>query len=82
MFVFIVCNGGFDCVFCQNRIVNFYWWQFKFFSNIGVFDCLCFVERFFFYLFGDQGVGSDSGIAVVSFKMCVFNDIFIVDFNL
>ncbi|AAN81504.1 Hypothetical protein c3054 [Escherichia coli CFT073] len=81
-FAFIVRNGGFDRVFCQNRTVNFHRRQFKFFSNIGVFDSLRFVERLPFHPFGDQGAGSDSRTAAVSFKTRVFNDTFIVDFNL
>ena len=62
--------------------MNFHRWQFKLVGDIGVFNRLCFVQRFPFYPFGNQRAGGNGGTAAVSLETRVFNDTLIVDFDL
>ncbi len=62
--------------------MDFHRRQFQFIGDIGVLDRLRFVQRFALHPLGNQGAGSDSGTAAVGLEARVFNDTFIVDFNL
>src|SRR5690606_37843283 len=82
MLVFVVLDSRLDGVFGQNRTVDFYRWQGKFFGNLRVANVECLVERFTFYPFGNQRAGRNGGPATVGFKARVFNDAGVVDLDL
>ena len=62
--------------------MNLHRWQFEFFCDVGVFDCLRFIQRFTFDPFGHQRAGSDGRATAIGLKACVFNNTFIVNFDL
>jgi len=62
--------------------VNFNWRQCQFFSDLGVFDRLSLIEKFAFYPFVHQLTPDYGRTAAVCLDGGVFNDTFIVDFDL